>query len=400
MFGAFFSYLFGTYSCSVQSEDRLRVVNLLKDISITPIKPHSDEDSSYRFSFFAPFYTRVRSILDDKGIIYSLSPLKGFPNILLFLRRRPGILFGLIILFIVTYCSSRTVWGFDVIGNSTVPDDEILLMLDDLGCGYGDYIPSMDLDLIHAKFLALNEDISWIAVNFNGNFANVEVIETRKGVPSTHPDGIYANLIASEDGQIYLVKTKSGRSVAEAGSIVKKGEILVSGVIDVREDRVRYEYAEGEVLAYVPRTIEVEIPFESARKAYTGREIEDKSIKIFKKIINLFTKGGIEYSVYDKIIDERQIRLFGVFPLPVWTRTVTAREYDYVTDKLSLKESAALAAAELRYRLDDILEDAELISNKVSYEITEEAVIMRFDMICLADISDVCEFTVFGERRS
>ena len=101
------------------------------------------------------------------------------------------------------------------------------------------------------------------------------------------------------------------------------------------------------------------------------REKAEKSIKFFKKSINLFSKCGIEYTVYDKIIEDRQICLFGKYPLPLWTSAVTYREYEYVTREHTIGETVASAMAELRDRLDETFEDAELISNKVTYTVTD-----------------------------
>ena len=399
MLKAILSYLAGSYIFTVPEESRLELVNCLRDEGISVRRVHLTPDGEYSFTVPAVGCRRLKGTLDELGINYALSNLKGFPRHLLFLVRRPGLIIGGVLILLMSMLSSRVIWGFDVVGNTTVPDDEILLMLDELGCGVGDYIPSLDLDLIHAKFLAKNHDISWIAVNLKGNFATVEVIETRKAESPVFEEGVYANIVAKEDAQIYLVKTEAGVSVAEPGRVVKKGEILISGVIDVREDRVRYEYANGEVLAYVPRVIDIKVPISSAEKVYTGREKSEKSIKFFKKSINLFSKGGIEYTVYDKIIEDRQICLFGKYPLPLWTSAVTYREYEYVTREHTIGETVASAMAELRDRLDETLEDAELISNKVTYTVTDDAFVIKYDMLCLTDISAVSEFTVESEQN-
>ena len=55
--------------------------------------------------------------------------------------------------------------------------------------------------------------------------------------------------------------------------------------------------------------------------------------------------------------------------------------------------------AELRDRLDEMLEDAELISNKVTYTVTDDAFVIKYDMLCLTDISAVSEFTVESEQN-
>ena len=400
MLNKLIKYFLGSYTYTVAAESTVSAVNVLKDSFAEVVGLTSKVDFSYSFS--CDYFTslRISAAFDSVGVSYSVSELKGFPKVLKFLLHRPGIALGIVLIFVLSYFSARVIWGFDVVGNVTVPDEEILMLLDDLGCGYGDYIPTMDLDRIHAQYLATSDNISWISVNLKGNFATVEVIETKKGAADQGADGVYANIVATEDAEIYLVKCEAGVPAVDIGKVVRKGELLISGIIGVKEDRVRYEYAKGEVLAYVPRTIEVKVPFEREKKVFTGEKKTEKSVKIFKKFINLFSKGGIEYTVYDKIVDERQISLFGKFPLPVWTRDVTYKEYEYVPEIASSAETVAYAAEELKVRLDDILADSELISNKVSYEVTEKEFIIRYDMLCLTDIGRVSEFTVDGYTGS
>lgn len=393
MFRRLYCYFVGNYAFSVDCESLGDAVNLLLNVHASPFRARR-VDSRYTFSLTASDARRVITLFDDCGISYSVSPLRGLPTVFPFLRRRVGLVVGAMLLFAVSFLSARSVWGFEIIGNDTVPDDEILYLLDELGCGYGDYIPKMDIEQIQARFLAANHDISWIAVNLNGNFATVEVIETLLGGKADPPPGVYANVVADEDAQICLIKTERGRRHVENGDTVKKGDILISGVLDVNGDRVRYEYASGEVFAYVPRTIELSIPLEQSVKTYTGREKTQKSIKIFKKSINLFSKGGIEYSLYDKIKDDRQICLFGVYPLPIYVSDTLCREYEYVAETVSPEKAEALARAQLKEGLDELLESCELVSNKVSFGVNDDSFRIRYDMLCMKDIAKVSEFTV------
>ena len=397
-----FTFFIGTYKISVKTEDRLRAINLMHQNGLSCRRVKVLPNGDYTFSVTAFAFDKLSVLFQNNCIDYTHSEIKGFPRAVIFMAKRPGIVVGCLLFFALMWFSSRTIWSMDITGNLTVPDSEILTLLDELGCGYGDYIPGIDFDMLHARFISKSENISWISVNLKGNHANIEVLEVKPGDTFSAEEGVYANLVAREDAEIFLVKTVSGASSVTPGTIVKKGELLVSGVVSVREDRVRYEYASGEVLAYVPRTIEVKIPFETSEKVYTGNIKEKKTIKILKKQINLFTKGGIEYTIYDKIIDNRQIILFGRFPLPVWSETSIYKEYEYEKIQNEYEKTVSLAMSELRDRLDETLEDAELVSNKVTTEITEDSFVIRYDMVCLTDIAEVCEFTVedLGDTNS
>lgn len=393
MLRGLFFYFVGNYSFSVELEAASTAANLLIKEHASPLCTVLDE-SCYSFKLTASDARRVLPRFDECALPYVCSELRGLPRVFPFLRHRPGIALGALLLVAVSFLSARTVWGLEVVGNGTVPDSEILFLLEELGCGCGDYIPKMDIEQIQARFLAVNHDISWIAVNFSGNFATVEVIETDAPERVSRGAEVYANIVASEDAQVCLVKTEHGKRLVSGGDIVKEGELLISGVIDVNGDRVRYEYAAGEVLAYVTRKIELSVPFEHSVKTYTGSEKTQKTIKIFKKSINLFSKGGIEYSLYDKIKDDRQICLFGFRRLPIFVSETTYREYEYVSETLSPKRAEAMARLQLREELDALLEECELVSNKVCFDVTEDSFRVCYDMLCTTNIARVSEFTV------
>ena len=389
-----FTYFIGTYLVCVSPSDRTKAVAVMYEHGLYYSHSKLADNGTYSFVATSITFQNLQKLFKAHNIEYTHSSINGFPKAVNFIFKRPGIIVGFFIFLTFMIISSRTVWSIQISGNSTVPDGDILALLEELGCGYGDYIPGIDFDVLHARFIARSENISWIAVNMKGNHANVEVLETKNTDTNSKEKGAYANIIAKEDAQVVIIKTAAGVPAVSEGDTVKKGELLVSGIIGVREGKVRYEYAEAEVLAYVPRIIEIKIPLTSNEKSYTGNIFEEKTLKILKKSINLSAKGGIKYAVYDKIIDNRQIMLFGRFPLPIWLETTVYKEYTY-TSKLSSQEDAISSAmAELRHELDTVLETSELITNSISTEISDDFFAIKYEMICLTNIAEVCEFSV------
>lgn len=354
-----------------------------------------EKDGSFSFSAPPSELEGLRCEFEERSVCATYSDITGLPRIIRFLCRRPGILAGIIVFIITMWISGRVVWGFTVNGNDNVSENEILEALSEQGCDYGSYIPGIDFDSLQAFFLAGSKDIAWLSVNMKGNRAFVEVIES-KHIEESGAGEKYANLVASEDGRVSLVLPSSGSPEISQGDIVKKGDILISGVVHTRdavlEDKVRYEYASGSVLAYVNKSVSVKIPFESEKKVFTGEKYEENRVKIFKKNINLFSKGRIEYTTYDKIEEAEQVSLFGWIKLPVWNCRTTYREYENVPVNIDSGEAAALAAAELRERMDEELEGCELTSKKITTEYEDDGIVIRCDMTCLADIAETKEF--------
>jgi len=95
------------------------------------------------------------------------------------------------------------------------------------------------------------------------------------------------------------------------------------------------------------------------------REKHEKTVKIFKKTINLFGKGGITYASYDKISTMEQVCPFGLVPLPVWIEETVYRETVRVKETVSADDAAAQALAELSGKIRDETAEAELTAKEI-----------------------------------
>ncbi len=391
-----FDLFVGTYDVATDAEKCEAAADILLREGVTVISARTDGNGRYIFRVTCLAWRRLAPLFEHEGVKCEVSPPRGLPRGIKFLIGRPGIAVGIVLSLAVMWLSGRVVWSFEISGNGDVPEDRILYVLEDLGFTYGTYIPSVDFDCLHADFLAREHDIAWIAVNMKGNHARIELREARHGKHEEHSEGVYANLIASEDAEIAMTKVIAGKQEVQPGCIVRAGDLLVSGVIPlgVEGDGARYEYAEGEILAYVTRTAEVKIPFESEKKVYTGRCERHNKLKIFKKSMNLFINGGIEYASYDKIIENEQLWLFGIMPLPVWSVGECFREYEYVRTTSDYREVFSSAMRELREVTDELLGDSEMVSKKLTYELADDAYTVTCEMTCITDIAEISEFTV------
>jgi len=300
------------------------------------------------------------------GIEYEISREYGLPVVLEFLKLRPGIGIGVLLMLVWLWYSSRLIWNVQIIGSSKTPAGEIIAQLEELGCGVGDYYPGINFNDVHARYLAQQNDISWLSVYMNGTVAEVQVRELwpdERRIPET---GTYANVVARNAGVVEEIHIVNGSAAVKAGDTVVPGQVLISGITELKDGSLLYEYAEGEVICRTFSVIEAEAVTERETKQYTGREIKDFSLKFFKKTINLFAKGGIEEATYDKISMMEQVCPFGTKPLPVWIEKTVYREYQLVRETIPADDAAAEAMLELSGRIKDETEGAELVSREVT----------------------------------
>lgn len=306
--------------------------------------------------------------------------------------KRWGAFLGLFILLISVYFSSKIVWKINVEGNSKISDDEILHLLEECGFKLGTYIPSVNFDTLHNQFLMNSDNISWISINLDGNTANVKVKEIMKD--SISQKKTYANVVSKFDGQIQFISVHEGIKTVKIGDVVKKGDILISGVLDSKSEGVRFVHADGIVKAYVKKNIYIKLPMKETVKHYTGVLYRDIDIKFFSKNINIFKKYRNQTILYDKIETSEKMKLFGIFELPVEITKSSYLEYEYSEVEYTKLQAKDLANIRLKEQMDSELQDSILISKNINHYCDFEYYYIDCELYCLEDIASVVEFEV------
>lgn len=348
----------------------------------------SESDMRFRITLY--HFRRLSEIFDGRGISYSVIRLGGLPTVFKKYRTRFGILVGILLFSATVFLSGRYVWYIDVTGNKTVSKEDIIENLDAVGFSIGTEISSCDFSALTNRYLANFDDLCWISVNMEGTWAHVEVRELKDF--EKREDGRTANVVASEAGQIVIVETFEGKSMVKAGDFVGKGDLVISGVMTVGDDGIRFESSSGRVFAKVERSFDVVIPKIKEKRVPTGAEIVEKGLVFFKKQIKLSGNSGIPYRNYATMNEKRQVFLFGSFPLPLFVLTDTYSEYSKETVVLSDREVMSEVKSEFSRELDRVLDGAELLSLGISDEDTEECYVRHVKISCLADIAEVRYF--------
>ncbi len=388
MMQAILNWIAGWQTVSASAEDAVSVLNCLQEGRF--LHWHMQNTAGGGITF------RMRTADAEKLcrlVPAAAAPVHGLPAWRMRYRGRWGIPVGAALFALIVYACGTVVWEVSVTGNEKLSEETVVQMLESYGFGVGTRFGDIDFDVLQNDFLLTTDDIAWIAVNMEGTVARVEIRENL-GERKKRQEGSAANMIAGEDGQILEVRLMGGRAAVSRGDIVRKGELLISGVLTVGADGLRYEYADGEVLAQVNRVITAESPLTRTENVPTGREKSKKTVRFFDKSVKVFIKTGITYTNYDTIIESRQLTLpFGI-TLPVWITTETERELRAET--VTVSEERAFADAMLLYRreMDALLSDAEILSVETERICTDGVCRIVGRAVCVADIARTAEIEV------
>lgn len=337
-------------------------------------------------------YTKIATSCRFNNI--KLEPVKksGLPSLLFDYKNRVGLLIGLTFAILVVIFSGRFLWGIEVDGNVRMTDEAIKTILSENGIEVGKLLKSLDVGNAENSIMLENEDIAWISVNISGNVASVEVRETEKKQGLTGNQ--YANLVARCDGEIELAEVFDGNSLVKIGDVVKKGDILVSGVYETSPAGIRYSYSRGKIFAKTVHEITVKIPFEVEQKVYTGREWTEKYIKFFSNNIKVFSNSRKTGECCDIIYSNDMLRLFGKGLLPVGTGTVRYLEYEMESCIIDSEAAMNMAFAKLEFELSSLSGVTEMLRKTIEYEITESEYILHCQVVCIEDIAEIREFEI------
>ena len=261
-------------------------------------------------------------------------------------RRRWGFLLGLGLCVVAVSFLSRFLLVIEVTGNETVSTAVILSQLQRVGVRPGAYGPAIaQREAANTALIGLPE-LSYMAINIYGTRAEIVVREAEK-MPELLDEGTPADIVAKADGVIEDIHAESGQEMFEDGAIVAKGEVLISGTLDLKEPEygtVDFGYlvvhAAGSVTARTWRTLEETIPLTAQVKEYTGEEHTGYGIKFLWLDLDFFQNSSISGGRYDKIAETQTWTLFGR-PMPAALTTVTRRGYTLREEPIDQDEAAA-----------------------------------------------------------
>lgn len=311
---------------------------------------------------------RVRAIAEKVMCDAAEQRHVGMPFFLAGFRKRYALLLGMALSIAAVCVLSRFILTIEVSGNENVPTAAILTELSRQGVRVGTYGPGLDVRRISQEALIQLTDLSWMSVNLHGTRAEVLVRENLP-TPVIRDETTPAHVVSTADGIITHMEVLDGQSCFQEGDTVLSGEVLISGVVDLKEPKYatvdagqRTVHARGNIWARTWRTLEAEIPLTADVKQYTQEKETSWSLIALGHTLNFFGKGGISPAGYDKITTTHTFTLPGGRAMPLALRETVCRAYQTVPMALDPNAAQTLLKERLQTRLESLVgEDGEVM---------------------------------------
>lgn len=208
------------------------------------------------------------------------------------------------------------------------------------------------------------DKIEWLEIDRKGTKYIVKV-EERK-LNNEINDNTPSNVIAKKNGLIKKITSTSGEIVVAKNQYVKKGDILISGIIHNKEEVVGTVKAEGEIYAETWYNVEVTLPYHYHEETKTNNKQKILTIDWFNKKINLF-----QFKKYKNSIIETNHQLKNnVLPISI---SINTEEETNVIDKIYTRDNAIKDASNIAKNklISSLGQNIEILYEK-NLKITEE----------------------------
>ena len=307
---------------------------------------------------------------------------KGFPFTVKKYKKRKVFLILLLIIILAIIALSRFIWNIEVEGNVDISKEEIMQLAEEYGLAIGMAKGKIDTKEIINNIRLERDDISWVGIDIKGTNAIIKIVEADEKPEIVNEDE-YCNIVADKDAIITKVSAQNGTPLVKEGDVVTKGDIIIAGWLEGKYTGRQYVHSQGEVQARVWYTTTEKIALKETKKIETGN-IENKySVKINNFQINLH-KSLPNFQKYDTIEENKKLRLFSNFYLPLELVTYTYKEYEEVVVVHSFEEAKQMgidkAAETLKENIEgkkvldkqvQVKAEAEYIEVQVTYEVEE-----------------------------
>lgn len=330
-------------------------------------------------------FRKLKPIIRKTHTKVTLEGRYGFPFFLARYRKRKLFFAGLFLCAVLLRAYSLFIWDIHFEGNERYPDTTLAEFLESEGVAPAMLRSRVDCPGIVKAIRKEYNDIVWVSASIDGSRLKIQIKENEDTFPekdaSVVPDGGEekpVDLIASADGVVTKIVTRSGVPQVHVGDTVKKGDILVLGRVEVVNDSqevVSYQYhrSDADVFADTQMEYTDALPLTYQEKVYDGKKKYQPFIRLADWTVSVGSiKNKYEHS--ERVTEETQIRLGENFYLPLFYGMKSVKSYSLVERTYSEEEARRLLSLDFKRFCEDLEEKGvQIRENNVKIHLYEDS---------------------------
>ena len=291
------NYLLGYLNITVEGFFTERFINICSTKKIFLWNLRRKNSSILNTNISINNFKKIKDICKKTKCRVKINKKRGIPFIFEKYKKRKLFVLLIIFLAIIMLISSMYVWNIEIIGMEDNEKEEILLLLKEKGLDIGKMKNKINKNSIISNIRLDRSDISWMEINLKGTNAIVNIVKS-EDKPDIIDDNKYCDIVSDKK---------------------------IGGYMEGKYTDIRYVHSKGEVIAKVWYT-------KRKKSKFTREEIEEtENVKktysiLFNNFrINLY-KSIPNFEKYDTIKEEKRLKLFSNFYLPIIIQKDTYKE--------------------------------------------------------------------------
>lgn len=313
---------------------------------------HIRRDPGLTFSMNMADYPKLVPLSHKTSVVPHIVRRVGFPFLMRHMMRQWTFYTGFLLFLVSLEIMSSFVWQITFTGQKTFTKETLSKDMDALYVHTGMRRKNLDCDAIEKSIREFHPQISWVSAEEVGSLLKISIkegqnYEVKEEEPPHH-------LTAAYDGTVKSVTVSRGTAMVKPGDKVKKGDVLISGIVPVTDDSDTVVdkiavAAGGEVVVLAEEDFSEDISLIHEKKEKTGRVLTRWTIQWgdyrfsiknpFKRLDN-----SSKYDIITDVCCDKNIYPFSV-PVKAQKKVMT----EYRTEKAMYSEQELKEEGNRRY---------------------------------------------------
>ena len=364
----FIHFLKGYYVIIISGSGKERFLNLCttKRIFLWNLK---QKDNSYEFCVSKKAYVLLQEIKAKTNITMTIKGEYGLPFFLYRYRRRKFFFAGMICCILTIYILSLFIWDIQITGTKRYTKDQVEKYLNEKEIHIGILKKKISCSILEEEIREDFPETAWVSCDLEGTCLSVQLKESLDlSDVSKEKNQVPNDIVASKDGTIVSIITRSGTPLVKKDMKVKKGDTLISGIIYLYNEydellETNQISADGDVFAKTTYQYKEEFPLSYYEKVYTGSRKHAYGLLIGDYSLML-PFNRISYQTYDTICDNHPFKIGQNFYLPFSLQVTIYKEYLPKSVTLNKETAKEKANEKIDFYLNQLIGEGKEVVNK------------------------------------
>lgn len=337
-------------------------------------------DDKYAFYIDAKDFKKLKEILKKTNIKLEIKKRFGLPFFMFKYRKHYSFVIGIFLSMIMLYVMSLFVWDISIEGNSMYTDNVLLTYLNKNDISPGILVKKINCNALESEIREQFSDITWVSAEISGTRLILHIKENDGDVVKQNNHDI-SNIIATRNGVVTSIITRSGIPKVTVGETVTEGTVLVSGEIILYNDakepiKANYVCSDADVYINTQYEYKDQLFLKHEYKVYTGRTITKKTYNVWGKQVELGLSFK-KFDQYDVFTEDDVVHLTENYCLPVRMGEKVYKEYYTTESKYSDEEARKLLYNNYSVYLKKLKEKGiQIIDSSVKIETSDDKYVM------------------------